>query len=83
MKQETGKKSKKWLWIVIALVALLAAAGVAVALLMNPGQTGGNEGEEPVVETPTSAVYWNLDRVLYTQDSETGLSTREPGEDGL
>jgi hypothetical protein len=81
MKQETGKKSPKWLWILIAIIALLAAVGVVLALVLNPGQSG-NEGQEPVETTPESAVYWNLDRAQYT-DPETGLSTREKGEDGL
>ena len=76
MKQETGKKSRKWLWIVLAIVALLAAVGVVLAFVLNPGQSG-NEGQEPVETTPESAVYWNLDRAENT-DPETGLSAREP-----
>jgi len=82
MKQETGKKSKLWLWIVLAVVALLAVAGVAVAML---GLFGPSEAPstEPTETKPVSEVYWNVDRVQFTQDSETGLSTREKGEDGL
>lgn len=81
MKQENAKKSQKWLLILIAIVALLAAAAVAVVCILNPWS--GNGEQTPVDETPTSALYWNLDRVKYTQDSETGLSTREPDENGL
>ena len=82
MKQETGKKSKLWLWIVLAVVALLAVAGVVVAMLglFGPGEAPSTE---PTETKPVSEVYWNVDRVQFTQDSETGLSTREKGEDGL
>ena len=81
MKQDTGKKTPKWLWIVIAIVALLAAAAVVVVLMLNPGQNGG-EVVDPSADIPASAVYWNLDRAANT-DPETGLSAREAGEDGL
>ena len=78
MKQEATKKSKLWLWIVIGAVALLAAAGVVLALVL--GGTGevdeGPKGGRP-------DLYWNVDRITYTKDSASGLSTREPGEDGL
>lgn len=74
MKQETAKKSKKWLWIVLAIVAVLVAAAVAVAFLL-PRQEPVEQPQEE--ETPHSEIYWNLDRIKFTQDSETGLSTRE------
>lgn len=79
MKQETGKKSKKWLWIVLAIVAVLAAAAVALVFFLQP--TG--PAEEPPEEKPTSAVYWNIDRIPFTKDDELGLSTRQKGDDGL
>jgi len=76
MKQETGKKkSKLWLWLVIGLVALLAVAGVVLALVLGSGGETGPKGGRP-------ELYWNVDRKAYTENSESGLSTREPGEDG-
>ena len=78
MKQETGKKkSKLWLWLVIAAVALLAVAGVVVALVLG----GGDKDTGPKGGRPE--LYWNIDRRTYTENSESGLSTREPGEDGV
>ena len=80
MKQETGKKSKLWLWIVIAVVALLAVAGVVLGILfLQPAEPN----EDPVDQVPESEVYWNVDKTFYTKESETGLSTRDKGEDGL
>lgn len=78
MKQETGKKSKKWIWLVALIALLVIAAGVVAAIFLLPKPD--DQGEPaPIV----SDLYWNLDRAIYTQDSETGLSTREPAEDGL
>ena len=80
MKQDNAKKTPKWLWIVIAIVALLAAAAVALVFLL-PGQAP--QGDQPDEgATPSSPVYFNLDRIEFT-DPETGLSTREKGDDGL
>ena len=78
MKQETGKKSKKWLWIVLAIVAVLAAAAVALVFFLQPAAPV----EQPEEEKPTSAVYWNVDRALFIEE-ETGLSNRPKGEDDL
>ena len=76
MKQEASKKSKLWLWLVIGAVALLAVAGVVLALVLGSGgETDGPKGGRP-------ELYWNIDKVTYTENSESGLSTREPGEDG-
>ncbi len=76
MKQETGKKkSKLWLWLVIGAVALLAVAGVVLALVLGGGGETGPKGGR-------SEIYWNVDRRAYTENSESGLSTREAGEDG-
>ena len=81
MKQENGKKSKLWLWIVLALVAVLAVAGVIVGMMfMQPGETPTTA---PTEATPESEVYWNIDKAKFTEDSETGLSTREKEADGL
>ena len=75
MKQETSKKSKKWLWLVAGAVVLLAIAGVVLAMLL-PG------GEPEAPAGGRADLYWNVDRLAF-QDRTTGLSTREPAEDGL
>ena len=77
MKQETGKKKNKWLLPVIIIVALLLIAGTVAAIFL----MGGNN-EEPAGTTIAADIYWNLDRKSLL-DPETGLSIREPGEDGL
>lgn len=74
------RKTKKWLWIVLTLVALLVAVAVALAVFLQPAAP---DNKDPVDEVSTSEVYWNLDRLKFTENSETNLSTREPGEDGL
>lgn len=76
MKQEATKKSKLWLWLLIGAVALLAVAGIVVALIFGFGSNQESSGGRP-------ELYWNVDRVAYTENSTTGLSTREPAEDGL
>ncbi|MBR4862990.1 MAG: hypothetical protein IKU07_00320 [Oscillospiraceae bacterium] len=76
MKKETTKKSKLWLWLTIGIVALLAVAAAVVMLVL------GGEGETKTVGG-RAELYWNVDRELYTANSESGLSTREPGEDGM
>lgn len=78
MKKEASKKSKKWLWLVIGLVVLVAAAAAVALFVLGPknyGDTGPTGGRPEL--------YWNLDKAMYTQNSESGLSTREPGEDGV
>lgn len=80
MKQENTSKKRAWLWIVIAVLAALLLVGGAIAgvvMLLMGGN--GNEG----TETINSKLYWNVDKTFYTQNSETGLTTREPEEDGL
>ena len=76
-KETTGKKSKLWLIIAIAVVAVLAVAGVVLALTM-----GGGEGSGDSVETIESKLYWNIDRVAMV-DKETMLTKRKPAADGL
>lgn len=77
--KEAAQKSKKSLWLILALVAVAAVAGVLLAVLL-PGNDG--EDEQPAAQAG-SVLYWNLDRIQYTRDSETGLSTREKEADGL
>ena len=74
MKQETSKKSGKWLWLVIGLVALVAAVGVVLALVL-----GGNQPAEPTNGRPD--LYWNLDRETFMADGAVS-SLREQAEDG-
>ena len=75
MKQE-ARKNKKWLWLAAGLLALLAVAGVVLALLL-PG------GAEQDPETVSAELYWNVDRLSYTENAEVeGTSTRTPGADG-
>ena len=77
MKKETSaKKGKLWLIIAIALVAVLAVAGVILALTL-----GGGEAKEPE-EQIESKLYWNIDRVAMV-DKETQLTLRKPAADGL
>lgn len=79
MKQENGAKSKKWLLPVLILVALAVVAGVALAILL-PGQ-GGQQGNADA-EAGRITLYWNYEGASYIE-AETGMSTREKGEDGL
>lgn len=79
MKKETNKKSKLGLIIAIAVIALLAIAGVVLALTMG----GGND--EPQADVPEkieSKLYWNIDHETMI-DEATGLTLRQPAADGL
>lgn len=79
MEQAVNKKNKKWIWL-LAGIGLLAALAVAAVLVFQPKP----QAEPPAAqETPTSPLYWNVDQKQFTENSETGLSTREPAEDGL
>lgn len=77
MKQESTKKSRLWLWLVIAAAALVAAGGVLLALLL-PGAQSDPNGDS----SQTPELYWNLDREQFIEES-TGMSTRTKSEDGL
>ena len=74
-KEVSGKKSLLWLWITIDVVVVVAAVA---AVLFATGVLGGGNEAKPF----TSELYWNVDRATM-QDAETGLSMREPAEDGL
>lgn len=69
--------NKKWLWIVLAIVAVLAVAGAVFAIFVLPAIT--NQGDEIIA----SDIYWNVDKLEFTENSDTGLSVREKAEDGL
>lgn len=81
MKQEASKKSKLWIWLVAGIAVLLAAGAAVAGILLFGGNQPGNQGEEtgPVGGRP--AIYFNVDREKYLE-ADTGLSAREPGEDG-
>ena len=74
-KESSGKKSLLWLWITIAVVVV---AAVAVALVFILGGTGNDKSKDKVY----SEIYWNVDRETM-HDKESGLSLREPAEDGM
>ena len=76
MKQEANKKNKKWLWIVIASVVVLAIVGVVLALVLG----GGNKDNGPTGGRPE--LYWNVARQDHI-DPETLLSNRKRGADGM
>lgn len=79
MKQEATPQKKKWVVIVAIIAALLLiAGGVVAAIFLLNGQQ-----DQPGEQTVQSDLYWNLDKVTFTENSETGLSTRERAEDGL
>lgn len=78
MKKEATQKSKLWLWLLIGAVALAAIAGVVLALVLGGG---GEETDGP--KGGRAELYWNVDKAFYTENSESGLSTREPGADGV
>ena len=74
-KESSGKKSLLWLWITIAVVVV---AAVAVALVFILGDAGNDKSKDKVY----SEIYWNVDREAM-HDKESGLSVREPAEDGV
>lgn len=76
MKQESTKKNRKVLWIILGAAALVAVAGVVLALVLG----GFGNGKEPVGGRPD--LYWNVARQSHV-DADTGLSIREPAADGL
>ncbi len=81
MKQETNKKSKKWLWLVIAIVAVLAVVGVVLGIVLSgPSEEGPDSGNEGP-KGGRADIYWNIDKVMYSNVT-TGMSVREPGADG-
>ena len=76
MKKATS--TKRWLWLVTVVAILVAMACMFTAC----GGNGEEEQTQPTEIIPTD-LYWNLDKALYTENSDVGLSTRERGDDGL
>ena len=86
MKKEAGKSRKLWICLIIGAVLLLAAAGSVFILLQNneaAPTTATSETNDQGEAVLRPELYWNVDREVYTEGSQSGLSTREPGEDGL
>ena len=80
-------KNRRGLWL-----GILVAVMVLTMVLCMAGckeQVGTGETTAPTVATDDAGagsgydLYWNLDRKLYDGLSEAGMSSREPGEDGL
>ena len=73
---------KGWLSTLILAVLLglllTQCTGDGDATQSTPAQTVGYIGEAEDYD-----LYWNLDKALYTENSDVGLSTRERAEDGL
>ena len=82
-KEANGKKSLAWLWILIAILAVLAITGGVLGFIFLGGLFGQQEEvEPPAPEKIMSDLYWNVDRKLMI-DPETGLSIREAAADGM
>lgn len=60
--------------LLLILFAILLVLGLSAC---------GNEEEQQEQPTTSHSFYWNVDRVTYTETSDTGLSTREKADDGL
>jgi hypothetical protein len=74
MKKVTS--TKRWLWLVSVVAILIAMACMFTAC-------GGDTEETQPTEIVPTELYWNLDKAIYTEASDTGLSNRERAEDGL
>ena len=84
MQQEAKKSNKKLIWLIAAIVALLAVAGVVAAVFLTKPAEQAQQVETTAPLGGRPELYWNVDRQLYLGNAESaGLSTREPGEDGL
>ena len=78
---KTTQKGKKLWWILAAVAVVLIAAGVCAALFLRPAAP--IEQEQPGVSSIVSKLYWNLDGESFMENSESGLTTREPDANGV
>ena len=82
MQQEANKKSKKWLWLIIAIVAVLAVVGVVLGIVLSgPAEEGPTGDENNGPKGGRADIYWNIDKASFS-NATTGMSAREPGADG-
>ena len=79
MKQETAKKTPKWLLPVIIAAAVLVIAGIVLAIVLGGGSS--QQGQQQQGPVGPYELYWNVDREANI-DPETNLSSRKPGADG-
>lgn len=70
MEKKAEGKNRKLLWLIIGLVALVVVAVASIAV------------GKIFFTNKIPDLYWNVDREENT-DPNTGLSIREPGEDGI
>lgn len=76
MKQQKNKKKALWICVVAAAV-VLAVVGTVLGFVLLSGDQNATDS------TGDGKLYWNVDRLYYTENSETGLSEREKEADGL
>ena len=72
-KAQNGKK--RW-WIPVAVAAVLAVAGICLALFLRPADV--EPGQSAPVDQTAAELYWNIDGRDYMENSESGLTSREP-----
>ena len=80
MKQETAKKTPKWLLPVIIAAAVLVIAGVVLAIVLGGGQQQQQQGPSNAF-AGAYELYWNVDR-QENLDPDTNMSNRQPDAEG-
>ena len=83
MKKATPITKRVWLIVVVAMLVAMACLFTACNNNKQQSDTTEPSTEPTVTETVTSPLYWNIDKKIYTETSDTGLSTRERADDGL
>ena len=78
---QQNKKSKKWLWIAIAIVAVLAVVGVVLGIVLSGASGDADVDQDNTPKGGRADLYWNIDRSVYN-DTATGMSVRQPEADG-
>ena len=74
--EKKNNRKKLAVCFVAAIAVMLIAVAVSLALFL-PGNQGGNVPGDAI------KLYWNIDGKMFTENSETGLSDRQKGDDGL